>query len=525
MISDHRRARRAVRSVPLGSSLRAAAVLIAAAAYPVRADVLRVPDDHATINDALAAAAFGDEIHVSSAGSPYVEGVSLLDGISLRGGFSPDFLSNDPSAFETVIARPPGAGTVVGLGAGGAGNVFDGFTVTGGDSTFAGGGLFCTSGSAFTISNCRFVGNRATVTGAGVQIAAGSSVTVFRCTFEDNFAGARGGGITIAPGADGATVDLCTFRACSTGTSASPAGGGGIFSASGAMLSRNRILDCVSASAGGGIFVSNASIRAWGNLLTDNRAATHGGGIYVSGGDGEIRDSLVEGCTAGTGGGGNGGGVCFDGGSNRWVRGFVRGNVASGSGSSGRGGGLYLLQIGGGGITGTQIVANSAAFGGGVYIEGFTPPVWTFGEVAHCTIFANASSGAAAAGGIHVSGFSLAALVNNVIAFQVDGHGIACNVPSSPNVRYNDVISGSGNTDSEYGADCTDRTGVNGNIRQDPLFCGSSATPPDLALQSLSPCLGAGEGGADMGAHDASASCGTVSIEDSSWGKIKALYR
>jgi hypothetical protein len=116
--------------------------------------------------------------------------------------------------------------------------------------------------------------------------------------------------------------------------------------------------------------------------------------------------------------------------------------------------------------------------------------------------------------------------VNNVISHQVDGFGIACNSPASPNIRYNDVFNSDViNLDAEYGVDCPDRTGLNGNIRVDPLFCSIIADPPDLAVASNSQVLDAGEGGTHMGAYGASVACGTISVEESSWGKIKSLYR
>jgi hypothetical protein len=37
--------------------------------------------------------------------------------------------------------------------------------------------------------------------------------------------------------------------------------------------------------------------------------------------------------------------------------------------------------------------------------------------------------------------------------------------------------------------------------------------------------LGAGEGGVDMGAHPGGKSCGIISVETTTWGKIKAYYR
>lgn len=510
------------RRVPRLGLVSLTSVCLSGFGGPARADLLLVPDQYTTISEAVATAAPGDEVHVSSANSPYIELLTLVDAVTVRGGWSPDFSFQDTDAFETVIQRPPGQlESVVRAGAIGAGVVFEGFTITGGDSTFSGGGMFCDAGSAFTIANCKFIGNRATTTGGAIIFASGSSVQVTRCLFENNVAGTRGGGITIAAGASGVLIDFCTFNACSTGFF-----GGAMYVAAGARLERNRINNNVSATDGGGIYILGANVPAFGNLLVGNRAYGNGGGIYHSGGASEHRETLVENCVAGVDGIGNGGGIYFSGGSNRFINGFVRSNTANGNGvGSGLGGGIYFDQTTNGLVSDTEIVQNVSPVGGGIFIEGPSGGTWTFANVSQCTITENESVVTGAGGGIHAIGQDLGEILNNIIALQINGHGIASLNPASLNVRSNDVFSGSANTDTEYGGNLKDRTGINGNIRQNPDFCNLAAIPPDLALQIASPCLGGGENGADMGAHDATWSCGTVSIEETSWGKIKSLYR
>ena len=248
--------------------------------------------------------------------------------------------------------------------------------------------------------------------------------------------------------------------------------------------------------------------------------------MYHNLGNGEHRDSLIEDCVAGVDGTGNGGGIAFNGGSNRWIRGFIRANTATGSGgTTGLGGGVFFQQVSNGLIDGAEIVLNTAPKGAGVYMLGAASGPFSFANVQFCTIALNTSPGASGAG-IHASGQEIGEIKNNVISHQLDGHGIACNSPASPNIRFNDVFNSDAvNLDSEYGVDCPDRTGISGNIRIDPQFCNLVTDPPDLAVQSTSPVLGAGEGGVDMGAHGASVACGTISVEETSWGKIKSLYR
>lgn len=486
----------------------------------------RVPDDFLSIQAAIDASSFGDEVHVSSANSPYFEQLLLVDGVSVLGGYSPDFLVRNPLFFETVIQLPAAAeGTVVEAIGISASVTFDGFTITGGNSIFSAGGMFCGPNSALTVSNCKFVRNFALVTGGGMQLSSNSTAIVRHCVFEQNTSGARGGGITAGIGTDGALIELCTVDACTTGTEGTTTGGGGVYLAAPIRFERNKLRNNYSMGDGGGLYVDSANVRAWGNLITSNHSEGNGGGVYHNGGSSEHNDSLIEDCVAGVDGTGNGGGIYFAGGSNRWIGGFIRGNTATGSGSSGLGGGVYFHQVSNGLLRGAEVTQNIAPKGAGVYMAGPASGPFSFANVMNCTIAFNTSPGASGAG-IHASGQEIGEIVNNVISHQLDGHGIACNSPASPNIRFNDVFNSDAvNLDSEYGVDCTDRTGISGNIRLDPLFCSTIVDPEDLAVMSISPVLGTGEGGVDMGAHGASVACGTISVEESSWGKIKSLYR
>ncbi|HMB69376.1 MAG TPA: hypothetical protein VKU85_08685, partial [bacterium] len=120
-----------------------------------------------------------------------------------------------------------------------------------------------------------------------------------------------------------------------------------------------------------------------------------------------------------------------------------------------------------------------------------------------------------------------------------DGSGIACEIwtsgtQPSPNIRYNCVWNDPANLDALYGGVCVDRTDISGNISVNPGLCcflGAGCQPvglsqPDVQLAAGSPCLGAGEGGVDMGAYPGGTGCmSPVSLEPSSWGAIKARYR
>ena len=233
------------------------------------AATLRVPADHSTIGAALGAASFGDEIRVSNSSSPYVESITLVDGVIVRGGFDDTYTEPpDPVGRETIIRlHPDSTGTVVSVG-GAGGGLFSGFTVEGGN-TFNGGGFFCGDGSTFLILDCVIRDNFASTAGGGAQIATGAQVVFRDCTFEGNVAGLRGGGINVTAGADDVEIAFCTIRACSSAAAGQPTGGGGgVATSSGIRFHENRLEDNVTGRNGGALTVrQDASIRAWGNLF------------------------------------------------------------------------------------------------------------------------------------------------------------------------------------------------------------------------------------------------------------------
>lgn len=101
---------------------------------------------------------------------------------------------------------------------------------------------------------------------------------------------------------------------------------------------------------------------------------------------------------------------------------------------------------------------------------------------------------------------------NNIIASNADC-GI-CRNEDAPTIDsmldYNDVW----DNGQDYGR-CS--PGVH-DITLDPMFCDG-----DYMLSTLSPCLGAGESGSDIGALGEG--CGMSPVEQTSWSRIKALYR
>ncbi|MGQ0721437.1 MAG: right-handed parallel beta-helix repeat-containing protein [Candidatus Eiseniibacteriota bacterium] len=534
----------------------AAVALVAAGAVPTAgAAILRVPDDHTTIQSAVAAAVPGqDEIWVSAAGSPYVlpSTLILVGGVDYRGGWDALFLSQDASRTRIHLAQDS-TGSAVDAALLGAGDLFSHFTVgppvkPATFTTVNGAGMFIGSGSP-TIANCVFENNVSRDAGGAIQIAAGSAAYILDCTFDSNetglvAGGGRGGAISVASGSNGVRIELCRFtgnwsdRASVTLSAA----GGALFTRSGIRLERCKFEDNYSGFHGGALFVVDADLRAWGNLFYADSAARHGGAIYHQNGSGEHNGSLIEDCVAGAGTGeiGNGGGIYFERGSNRFLDGYVRRCTATqGNGfSDGVGGAFYFFEpLAGSAVRRTEISGNRAQVGGAVGVQGTTTVTFSDAALEANTIVANyAAIGDAArygGGGVHIFADFIGEIVDNIIAEQENGAGISCEgLLASPNIRFNCVWNGPSNSDPEYGQDCVDRTNINGNIRSNPLLCCFSggcvpagSPPPDLQLSAASPCLGAGEGGVDMGKYGSTNCTTPVSLEPASWGAIKALYR
>lgn len=113
------------------------------------------------------------------------------------------------------------------------------------------------------------------------------------------------------------------------------------------------------------------------------------------------------------------------------------------------------------------------------------------------------------------SGTSL--IRNNIIAgntlFGIWLGGGGHPPPLAPDMDYNDVW---GN-DQDY----KDVQAGEHDISADPLFCGPEVG--DYCLDTMSPCVGAGEMGTDIGALGIG--CGASTVKPTTWGAIKAMYR
>ena len=268
--------------------------LAVASATTATADILHVPGDFPTIQEAIDAAVDGDEVEVHP--GTYNETINLLGKtITVRSSDGPEVTIIDAQQTGTVVTCNSGEGPDT---------VLEGFTITGGTGTdpgggdLVGGGMY-NSGSSPTVANCTFSGNGAGF-GGGMINASGSNPTVTGCTFNNNLAGVAGGGMFNSSSSP--TVTNCTFTENFTG----PGGvGGGMINASG---SNPTVTGCtfnnnLAGVAGGGMVNSSESNPTVTNCTFTANSAGGGGGMYNRSSSPTVTNCTFSGNTAFGGGG------------------------------------------------------------------------------------------------------------------------------------------------------------------------------------------------------------------------------
>jgi hypothetical protein len=220
---------------------------------------------------------------------------------------------------------------------------------------------------------------------------------------------------------------------------------------------------------GGGIRCIDSDAMIVGNVIARNWTGSFyswpdGGGVYCQGGSPTLLDNEIS----GNGAGGDGGGICCD--SARIVNNRITGNSA---GSDGGGVRCESAYVSGNLISGNRV----DAWGGAIRCGS--------ARVVGNTIVANVNY--SGSGAIHCSS---ADIRNNIIADSEHGYGIFCQSGTSPVIECNDVWNNRGGNYGNY----PDQTGSNGNISDDPLFCGPESPRRPYALFSGSPCAPAQQG-------------------------------
>ena len=110
---------------------------------------------------------------------------------------------------------------------------------------------------------------------------------------------------------------------------------------------------------------------------------------------------------------------------------------------------------------------------------------------------------------------------NSIIAFNGTGQAVYCAGTSIPLLICCDVF---GNAGGDWAGCIAGQYGADGNICQDPLFCGELNADAPLSLRGVSPCApGASADCGLIGAWDVG--CETTSARHVTWGSMKAVYR
>jgi hypothetical protein len=279
--------------------------------------------------------------------------------------------------------------------------------------------------------------------------------------------------------------------------------------------------------SGGGVRCIGSSLLLRECVISGCSADYEGGGISAWGSDVELVLCIVSGCSAY-----EGGGIYTDYPSRVVITDCeIRGNEVSASSGGIEALGNEVI------IIGCTISGNRANWGGSGGIGCISPALtiqdcvirdnscsvygdgaglsvgYSSGAIIGCTVAGN--TGAPPPGGLYVFSSDLE-IGRTLIAFN-EGGGLGC-AGSQVTVRCCDVF---GNT----GGDDLCGTDLGGNFSLDPLFC--DAENGDYTLDGCSPCLpGNHPHGVDCGLIGAlGQGCGATAVEETTWGRIKALYR
>jgi parallel beta-helix repeat protein len=309
---------------------------------PAGAAEIRVPTDFPTIQSAIDAAQAGDIIKVAQGTYPENLFFFLHNGVTLYGGYSPDFSVRDSTKYVTTIDGGKNYSTVEFFWA--ESNTIDGFTIQNGSIVGNGGGVHCYWSDPI-ISNNVIKSNE----------AIGS----------DNLGTGLGGGIYAEESAPQIVNNTISLNKTSGGQIG---GGGGIalFNAyPETVIKGNTISDNTADKNGGGINILYSNPHIIENKITENEATDLGGGIAAYDASAVIEKNDLVGNKALLGGG------LFCTGSENNPN-FVENNIIGNQASDGGGTAFFKVD---GRFKGNVVEDNIADRGGGLFCAGLTPAI------------------------------------------------------------------------------------------------------------------------------------------------------
>ena len=266
-------------------------------------EMLLVPSEYATIQDAINASEDGDTVLVAP--GTYVENINYSGKNIVIGSY---FLTYGMDYFiEQTIIDGNQDGSVVTFNNGEDSTaVLDGFTITGGLSEY-GGGIRIDSVSS-TLKNLVVIGNTANSYGGGIHVAGSGWTSMANPRLENliitgNSANS-GGGISCwiysSPSLENVTI---------SGNTAGSYGGGILSWESNPSLENVTISGNTAGSSGGGGIYSYSSGISLGNVnISDNSTSGPGGGIYYNQSNSILTNVTISGNSA-TGEDGFGGAI------------------------------------------------------------------------------------------------------------------------------------------------------------------------------------------------------------------------
>ena len=250
-------------------ALAGAVCVMLAGTRPARADIINVPDDYETIQEAIEAANPGDEVVVAE--GEYFENIDFLGKAITVRSTDPE----DPEVVAATIINGSATGPVVTCSSGeGSSTLLSGLTITNGLAE-NGGGLWIPHACP-TIVHCVVCENEAAERGGGMYTE-GDNPRVAFCEFSNNLAGASGGAMYIYFGRP--FVQECTFD----GNQALGCGGAHVYHSytPGAVF-----FDCTfdgnSGRYGAGMLVENGDAILVGCTISNNLSGAVAGGMLLA---------------------------------------------------------------------------------------------------------------------------------------------------------------------------------------------------------------------------------------------------